>query len=160
MLSAQVKPRSFRLDGASWSAIAMSILVAAEPAAACAKLAFAPSFRDNVIDVMERVAETEQSSADFRQFLLNWQKCFTKENVTAENAAPIIEACDRASAFSTLEPIERERACASARQSLGGLGSHGRDEIGWGRREWRCFAQGRKISVPHIALTAEADPQR
>ena len=103
----------------------MSILVAAEPAAACAKLAFAPSFRDNVIDVMERVAETEQSSADFRQFLLNWQKCFTKENVTAENAAPIIAACDRASAFSTLEPIERERLARRRVKVLEGLDRKG-----------------------------------
>lgn len=54
-------------------------------------------------------AEAEQPGADFLRHLHNWQACFTKENVTAQNAAPIIAACDRALAFSNLLPKERER---------------------------------------------------
>ncbi len=90
---------------ACWSTIATSIFVAVKPIEACANFAAALSPGKNIT----YVAETKKPGADFLQLLLSWQKCFTKGNVTAQNAGPIIEACDRASAFSTLEPNERER---------------------------------------------------
>ena len=83
---------------------AASISLVFAPIAAAALSVDALSSRQNVIPA----AEADQSGADFRQLLRDWQKCFTREDVTAENAPSIIYACDRASAFS-LQPIERER---------------------------------------------------
>ncbi len=124
---------------AYWSAIATSIFIAVKPIDACAKFAAALSPGKNIT----YVAEPEQLGADFQQLLLNWQKCFTKENVTAQNAAPIIEACDRASVFSALEPNERERLTRRRAKLLEALDhtaetkSGGDSENGASRREGR-----------------------
>lgn len=79
------------------------------------------AFRDINIHARKHLAEVEQTDADFLHFLLIWQSCFTKEQVSAANAAPIIAACDRAAAFSSLRPKERERLARRRLQVLESL---------------------------------------
>jgi hypothetical protein len=67
-------------------------------------------------DAVDKRPDGQELNADFVQLLKNWQNCFTRQ-VTAENVAMIISACDRAAVFPDLGSRERQRL-ASRRTKL------------------------------------------
>jgi hypothetical protein len=77
-----------------------------------------PARAENGQDIAApKAAPDARSNSDFQQLLVNWERCFSKAEVTPLSAAIVLAACERASAYPDL-PQGEQRRLAKRRQKL------------------------------------------